>query len=73
MNTKKIDKEKYNYDNRKNFGYVHQPSISNSGLYIYFFDELIVRFYHNIAKVESFYLDTPGTLLSEIPFIQNDN
>ena len=26
-------KEKYNYDNSKNFAYVHQPSISNAGLY----------------------------------------
>ena len=69
----KIDKEKYNYYNRKNFGYVHQPSISSSGLYIYLFDEPIVRFYHNIATVESFYLDATGTLLSEIPSIQNDN
>ena len=37
------------------------------------FDEPIVRFYHNIATVESFYLDVTGTLLSEIPSIQNDN
>ena len=33
----------------------------------------IVRFYHNIATVESFYLDATGTLLLEIPPIQNDN
>ena len=33
----------------------------------------IVRFYHNIATVESFYLDATGTLLLEIPSIQNDN
>ena len=28
----KVDKQKSNYDNRKSFGYIHQPSISNSGL-----------------------------------------
>ena len=69
----KIDKEKYNHNNRENFGYVHQPSISISGLYIYFFDEPLVRFCHNIATLESFYLDATGTLLLEIPSIQNDN
>ena len=37
------------------------------------FDDPIVRFYHNIATVESFYLDATGTLLLEIPSIQNDN
>ena len=65
----KIDKEKYNHNNRENFGYVHQPSISISGLYIYFFDEPLVRFCHNIATLESFYLDATGTLLLEIPSI----
>ena len=29
--------------------------------------------YRNIASVESFYLNAAGTLLSEIPSIQNDN
>ena len=37
------------------------------------FDEPIVRLYHNIATLESLYLDATGTLLSEIPFIKNDN
>ena len=69
MNTKKIDKEKYNYDNRKNFGYLHQPLISKSGLYILF----VWCFYHNTAKVESFYLDDTGILLLQIPSIQYDN
>ena len=69
----KVDKEKYNYDYRKYFGYVHQPSMSNSGLYIYLFEEPIVRFYHNIPTLESFYLDATGTLLSEIPSIQKGN
>ena len=69
MNMKKIDKEKYNSDNRKNFGYLHQPSTSKSGLYILF----VWGFYHNIAKVESYYLDDTGTLLLEIPSIQYDN
>ena len=64
----KIDIQKYNYNNRKNFGYVHQPSISNSGLYIYLFDEPIVRFYDTIATLESFCLDATGTLLPFLPF-----
>ena len=66
----KIDIQKYNYNNRKNFGYVHQLSISNSGLYIYLFDEPIVRFYDTIATLESFCLDATVT---SIPSIQNDN
>ena len=37
------------------------------------FDEPIVRLYHNIATLESLYLDATGTLLSEIPSIKNDN
>ena len=36
------------------------------------FDEPIVKLYHNIATLESLYLDVTGTLLSEIPFIKND-
>ena len=35
-------------------------------------DEPIVRLYHNIATLESLYLDATGTLLSEIPLIKND-
>ena len=37
------------------------------------FDEPLVKFYQNIATVESFYLDTTGTLILEILSIQNGN
>ena len=37
------------------------------------FDEPIVRLYHNIPTLESLYLGATVTLLSEIPFIKNDN
>eukprot|EP00111_Clytia_hemisphaerica_P004161 TCONS_00011901-protein len=65
------DKERDVLKKKKVYGYIHYPSLSDSGISLTMTDEGLVRYYHKVAPLDVLFFDASGSFVSGVPWLKN--